>query len=180
MSENDWRENLVRRYPDLFVLRQGAKADEARGYPTVGDGWRELVEKAVERIAAALPAGSNFRVVQIKEKLATLRIHFRASDLADDALARLRDAIDLAEARSACTCEVCGAEGRPYDNDGWYLTRCKAHAEGEPVPACAGYENLFIERTLVDGKLRVARCRRYDRAHDVFVDAPLPPDFEEE
>ena len=37
-----------------------------------------------------------------------------------------------------------------------------------------------IESAMVDGKLMVTRCRRYDRDRDCFVDAALPPDWEDE
>ena len=177
MARGDWRETLMRRYADLFGLDGRAAPETASSYPAVGDGWRELVEKAVERIAAAVPAGMNFKITQIKEKLATLRMHFDADRLPDDALSTVREATLLAEMRSACTCEVCGAEGCFYDDDGWLKTRCAAHAAGAPIPAQPGYKHLLLEFTLTDGRLTISTCRRYDRARDCFVDAPPPPDW---
>ena len=126
---DSWQSDLMLRYPQLF---------QQAGYPTVGDGWQDLIERAVARVAAAVaggPAGSGVGIVQIKEKFGTLRLYYHARKLPTKIFARVREAIDLAEARSACTCEECGAEGRLYKRNGWYLTRCVDHAEGEPGPA---------------------------------------------
>lgn len=166
-----WQIELIKRYPLLF--------GSPGGYPTVGDGWQLIVEKAVARIDEAVgellkDAKAIVRVVQIKEKLGGLRIYVDWTALPPDVAAKIREAIDLAEARASCTCEVCGGAGRLHDRDGWYLTRCERHAEGEPVPE-QGDPDLYIQFVVKDGKMRVSRCRRYDRERDAFVDAPLPP-----
>jgi hypothetical protein len=41
----------------------------------------------------------------------------------------VEEATDLAEARSASSCEICGEPGRLY-GPGWLTTRCTLHAEG--------------------------------------------------
>jgi hypothetical protein len=171
---DDWRDDLMRRYPQLFA---------GSGYPTVGDGWQDLLERALKRIVTAVArdgAKASVRIVQIKEKFGTLRLYFHSRQLSKKALAELDEAIKLAEARSACTCEECGAEGRLYDRNGWYLTRCPRHSDGEPVAIKPGWDNLSVVRTATRGKVRVTSCRRYDRERDVFVAASLPPDFDEE
>lgn len=170
---DDWRHDLMRRYPQLF---------DQGGFPTVGDGWQDLLERALKRIAAAVarePAGS-FQIVQIKEKYGTLRLYFDGHKLSKKALVKVWEAIDLAEARSACSCEECGAEGRLYDRNGWYLTRCPRHSVGEPVEIKPGWDNLRVVRTVSRGKAGVLSGRRYDRERDVFVEAPVPPDFDDE
>jgi hypothetical protein len=74
----------------------------------------------------------------------------------------------LAEARSACTCEICGEPGRLHGG-GWLTTRCAAHAEGrQPIEARPGDDIHVLER-IVGGSRRTQR-RRYDRENDVFVD----------
>ena len=169
-----WQTELVKRYPLLF---QSDEPAHARGCPTVGDGWHLVVEKAIERIDAAvagLPRGS-LQIVQIKEKFAGLRLYVEWAALLPEVAAKVQEAIDLAEARSYCTCETCGAVGRLYDDDGWFTTRCDRHAEGAPVPATPGDDGLHIKFTVELGKMRVINCRRYDRERDAFVDAPLPP-----
>lgn len=177
----DWREALVRKHPDLFGLGRSAEPADLRSYPTVGDGWRDLVETAVARIAAAVAGapGGRLTITFIREKLASLRLDYDA-ELPEDVLARVDEAVALAEARSGCTCEVCGAPGQVYDDAGWYSLLCEVHARGERAWVRPGYENLYVERTVVDGHLRVSRCRRYDRRRDAFEDVPLPPDWEDE
>jgi hypothetical protein len=79
----------------------------------------------------------------------------------------------LAEARGACTCEVCGGQGR-LRSGGWLTTRCDAHAEGRPaIEVEEGFENLHADRRIVGGRV-TARFRIYDRAGDRFVEAGRP------
>lgn len=167
-----WQTELMKRHQDLF-----GPPGHQRGYPTVGDGWQLIVEKAIGRMSAAKESArkGSISISQIKGKLGGLRIYADWSGLPDDAAAEVRDAIDLAEARAYCTCETCGAIGRLHDDNGWYATRCDRHAQGEPVERKQGEPDLHIQYRMVDGKMRVTKCRRYDRELDAFVDAPLPP-----
>jgi hypothetical protein len=165
-----WQNALITRHPDLFL----SEDDHPRisGYPLVGDGWRELVERAVDRVAdtlAGAPSGS-VTIVEAKEKFATLRMYWRGTRLTKAAEEAVTDAIALAEARSACTCEVCGAEGVLHQVGGQLLTACTEHAKGSPVPIQAGWENVHLLRGTRDGKTAIIVCRRYDRASDSFVD----------
>jgi hypothetical protein len=166
---NDWRLELIRTYPDLFHPLPG-DPPTAEGWPCVGDGWRDLLERACARIRMAVQAeGGTFHATQIKEKYGTLRFYWEGA-LSPKTDALVEEAIDLAEARSACSCEVCGAEGRLY-GPGWLVTRCATHAEGRrPVEIKPGFDNIHLVQRLVDGKLRTVTCRRYDRATDSFVD----------
>ena len=171
---DEWRHDMMRRYPQLFGQS---------GYPTVGEGWRDLLDRALARIAAAVAgegSGGGLRIVQIKEKFGSLRLYYHGHQLSKAADAKVREAVELAEARSACTCEECGAEGQLYNRSGWYMTRCPRHADGKPVQFKPGWENLRVVRTVERGKFRVVSCRRYDRDGDIFVEAPLPPDFDED
>ena len=171
-----WQTDLLERYRNLFGSAEDPET--LRGYPTVGDGWRAVVEKAVERIDAALAGGpGRVEIVQIKEKLGGLRMYFHSRDLSAGSLAKVREAIDLAEARADCTCETCGAPGRLYDKGGWLSTRCELHAAGKLVLPRDPEPDVHIKWTIEDGRMRVISCRRYDRARDVFVDAPLPKDL---
>lgn len=172
-----WQIELIKRYPHLF---RSEFAERASGYPAVGDGWQLIVEKAVERIDAAVGdllrnGKAVIRIEQIKEKFGGLRLYADCTVLPLEIEARFQEAIDLAEARSYCTCEVCGARGRLHDDYGWFTTRCDRHAAGEPIEPKRGDPDLHIKYTLTDGKMRVIRCRSYDRERDAFVDAPLPP-----
>lgn len=161
----DWRTRLMDRYPALFPPRpDGARA----GYPSVGDGWTDLLERALGRIAAAVAgAPGAVRITQIKEKFAGIRIYYDAVGLSPEVLSAVDDAIDLAEARAECTCELCGEEGTLCDDAGWYTTRCRAHAVG--VSAARGGPAQY-ERTFYSGGREVRRTlRRYDRAGDRFI-----------
>lgn len=63
----DWRVRLIESYPDLF--HPSGNPPSAQGWPCVGDGWRDLLERACVRIRAAIQADSgSFRATQIKEK----------------------------------------------------------------------------------------------------------------
>lgn len=169
--DSGWRARLVESYPDLFH-----PADDpltAEGWPAVDDGWRELLERACARIRKAVRAdGGQFRATQVKEKYGTLRFHW-SGRLSPEARDRVEEAIDLAEARSATTCEICGEPGRLFGG-GWLATRCAVHAEGRPaVPVDEGFENLYVDRRLVGGRW-LPRSRFYDRDADRFVEAGRP------
>jgi hypothetical protein len=144
-----------------------------RGYPECGEGWRDLLERACLRIEAALAEDSAFAALQIKEKYGTLRFYWRGH-LTSEEETKVEEAIDLAVARSACTCEICGTEGRLHNRGGGLATACVNHAEGEPASVRPGFENLHIVRRFTAGGLETVSCRRYDRSTDSFAD--IDPD----
>jgi hypothetical protein len=160
--ERDRRIELMAAHPRLFGVA-------SQGYPECGEGWQDLLDRCCVRIEAALGRGDTFETLQIKEKYGALRFYY-GGRLSDAAKARVEEAIELAEARSACTCETCGAPGRLHDRGGWLATACPEHAQGEPVPVRPGRENLRIVGRLVGDRIRIASCRRYDRATDSFTD----------
>lgn len=170
-SDSGWRAELVESYPDLFRPQGDPLA--AEGWPAVDDGWRELLERACARIREAVrPDGGPFRATQIKEKYGSLRFYW-SGRLSPRATAQVEEAIDLAEARSATTCEICGGRGRLYGG-GWLTTRCPVHAEGRPaVQVDEGFENLHVDHRLVGGRW-LTRYRFYDRDADRFVEAGRP------
>jgi hypothetical protein len=167
----DWRVDLIEAHPGLFHPPAGAP-EAAEGYPDCEEGWRDLLERACDSIEAALEDGV-FRVIQIKEKYGMLRFYWDG-ELSPEAEAKVGEAIALAVVRSACTCEICGAEGRLYSRGGWLATACAQHARGEAVPIKPGFENLRIVWGTFNGHVRILSCRRYDRATDRSVD--VPPD----
>jgi hypothetical protein len=170
-SKPDWRRKLVESYADVFHPVGDPLA--APGWPAVDDGWRDLLERACARILAAVRlGGGTLRITQVKEKYGCLRVYWEGS-LVPETAARVEEAIDLAEARSATTCEICGEPGA-LRAGGWLTTRCDAHAEGRPaVPVEEGFENLHVDRRIVGGCVTV-RFRIYDRAGDRFVEAGRP------
>jgi hypothetical protein len=165
-----WQAALLARYPALFNQEINGRII-TQGYPSVDDGWRDLVETAIGRIAGAAavaPSGS-LRIGQIKEKFATLRVYLDSrTGFTGTTNAAIDEAICLAEARSACTCETCGEPGRLFKFGGWYKTACDEHgSKGKSVPERPGLENAHITWRYVDGK-RAVRARRYIRATDSF------------
>lgn len=164
----DWRFELIEAHAGLF----GSVDDppRAQGWPEVGEGWRDLLDRMCVRIRAAVQAGdATFKFSQIKEKYGTLRVYWDGT-LSSSANARVEEAIALAEARSACTCEVCGDEGRLYEAGYVLMTRCTAHAQGRPVESRPGGDNIYIVHRLADRRIRSVQCRRYDRETDSFLD----------
>jgi hypothetical protein len=78
----------------------------------------------------------------------------------------------IAKARSACTCETCGAEGRRYVNHGWLATACPKHAVGDPAPKRPGLENIhLVRRTPGTSEIYHARC---DRETDTLTEVTWP------
>jgi len=165
----DWRQALVESYNDIFR----PVGPSPPGLPAVDDGWRDLLERACARIRAAVRThGGSLRVTEISEKYGTLRLCWEGS-LSPDAAVSVEEAVDLAEARSATTCEVCGEPGALRAGD-WLATRCGAHAEGRPPAEEEGaVTHLHVERRLIDGRWRT-RSFHYDRTGDRFVEVDHP------
>lgn len=164
---NDWRVELVEAYPDLFhplADRPGV----AQASPECGEGWRDLLDRACARIRAVVQVdGGSFKATQVKEKYATLRFYWEGA-FSPEADAKVEEIIDLAEARSACTCEQCGKPGRLFNRGGWLMTACDEHGKGEPVAERRDFEEIHVVYHIVDGQ-PVAFGRRYDRSTDSFV-----------
>lgn len=162
-----WRTKLIENYPSLLRPPEGQPEVEA-GYISCEEGWSDLLARLFVRMQAVLQQGETIRIIQIKEKSATLRVYWRG-DVTPETVARVHEATALAEARSACTCEACGAEGRLYNLGKTCITRCATHAKGELVPVPPGQENVHLVRVpMPDGDRVVAR--RYDREADRFVE----------
>jgi hypothetical protein len=164
----NWRADLLTTYPDLF--HPVGDPPSAQGWPEVGAGWQDMLQRACARIRAAVHAdGGTFNATQIKEKYGTLRFYWDGA-LSSEAAARVEDAIDLAEARSAVTCEICGQPGR-LCGGGWLTTRCVTHAEGrQPIEAQPGdHIHIQVIERVVGGRSQTL-WRRYDRDSDSFVD----------
>jgi hypothetical protein len=79
----------------------------------------ELVEKyklALEAAEQKMP-----KLAQVKEKFGTMRLYV------DNSNPYVNGLIDMAEAMSEVTCEVCGSPGKTYTM-GWHKTLCLEHA----------------------------------------------------
>jgi len=106
-------DELRRDYADLFSPRfQGFQCET---------GWSTILGNA---LAALRRDASNASVVQVKEKLGTLRIVL--ADRLDPVASAI---VHRAETESATTCDVCGAEGQLIRSKGPVRTRCRLHQE---------------------------------------------------
>lgn len=162
--KRDWRLELVLAHPDLFDPASGPPRVEA----DIPDGWRDLLERLCGRMEAALQPGETIRITQVVRKSASLGIYWR-SNASAETVATFYEAIALAKARSACTCESCGEEGRLCGVGRAYTICCTRHMVGEWIPAPRDQENVHLVRVRkADGYRTVAR--RYDRSADRFLD----------
>lgn len=123
-----------------------------------GDGWHSLIHCLLgfaQHHAAQI--GVQPVVLQIKEKLGTLRVHWRGADEV------VRDLTQFAEDLSQSICEVCGDPGALVTNRyGGRRTRCPAHREvSDPDDPCAPAQPEQRPRT-----------RRRSHLHG---SAPMPP-----
>jgi hypothetical protein len=169
-ADQTWQAALVARYTNIFQVTENGRAYTA-GYPSVGDGWRELIETVVGRIAEAVAAAppACAVIVETKEKYGTLRLYWHGKNMDAGIEHAVKEAVALAEARSACTCEVCGRAGVLHARGDWLATACPEHAKGVPVPMRHGWENLHLVGDN-DGKAPMLVCRRYIRETDSFID----------
>lgn len=118
-EERDWRQQLCDRYP---FLRHG-------GFPSVGDGWRSILERMCAELAEEINASnvSDYQIVQIKEKFGVMRAYYSYDG---DKNNRLREIVKMAEVASNTTCEACGRPGEvrlPKDEPYWYKCCCMKH-----------------------------------------------------
>ena len=149
---------LFARYP-LFFVQLRPSSDPSMG-PGIacGDGWEPLIR----RVAAAadqirLRRGVICVAAQIKEKLGSLRVHYRVCGdlLRDEQFDRI---VAAAGNLSLRLCEVCGASGHLAIARGRvYRTLCEDHLSRRAV---ADYEAAHDE------------AKRFDPAHDF---RHLPP-----
>ncbi len=170
-SIQNWQIDFMHGHPRLFDVMYDDPA-HTPGYPLCGIGWRDILERLCDWIEHALADGDRFAFVCLGQKFGTLRLSW-AGTLWDESYARIEQAIALAEARSACTCEQCGEEGCLYRHEGVWMTRCPPDAKGEPVRIEAGLESFHVIRVTELRDMRVFFCRPYDRAAVAF--AGIPP-----
>jgi hypothetical protein len=171
----DWRIDFMRAHPRLFEILPD-EPERSFGYPLCEAGWRDVLERICARIDNALKANETFEFGRIKQKFGIARFDWYGG-VSDETATRIHEAVNLAVARSACTCEICGAQGRLHSNRGWLATRCADHAAGDPVPVRAGLENVRILRRR-PGAPDVYHAR-YDRETDTLKEIAPPAGSEE-
>jgi hypothetical protein len=164
---SDWQFQLASKHPHFFCLHPletefGCKMQ-------CGYGWCDIIERACVRIAAVLVDREQFRFEEIRERNGELRMYW-GGWLTARSEAAVRYAIDLAQARSVCICEVCGDTGRLRRDGDVRKTCCDLHAQGEAVPVRSGFENLHLAQKWIVGRQWTMVIRRYDPESDDFTD----------
>jgi len=124
----DWRDKLVAKYPSLYGDRKRDPKRASMAYPSVGDGWREILEDLSNEISK-IDRYKLVSVEQVKEKFGGLRFYFNVKEHDEvdkrDLLNRVFTLVSKAEERSQSVCEKCGAPGALYGNDhGWLKVLC--------------------------------------------------------
>ena len=141
---------LVERHPRLF------HGKHPRVMSDCPPGWQSLVDRFFADVDVMLDdeQARSFRVEQIKEKFAGLRIYWKlgkqkttAVDVfANDGIIRLQTQpnqptelfdqiaarVTLAEEEAAQTCQKCGSLGAERRSRGWLITLCAACAAPRP------------------------------------------------
>jgi hypothetical protein len=114
-------EKIFQSYPKLFPNRDNLQVSCMGFGFECGDGWFPLIDTLCHTIQNYVDNNSKPQpiVVQVKEKLGTLRFYADNTDRLIDGM------IWLAEAISARTCEVCGQPGK-LNTEGWHTVRCEA------------------------------------------------------
>ena len=119
-------QRLVERWPRWFNTRGDIRHTlMPRGF-TNDDGWFDILWRLCEDLEPLVAAfeeasGSQFEVLQVKEKFGGLRVYV------NDANEAIDQRIETAIQESFHTCEVCGQPGTLRE-DSWIKTLCDEHA----------------------------------------------------
>ncbi|OSI73295.1 hypothetical protein [Bradyrhizobium canariense] len=170
MVRTDWRIELLRSHRRLFEVGLG-EPEKSLSYPLCASGWCDVLHRLCARVETALSKSETFAFVRIIQQFGVLRVDYDAM-VSDATSFRIVEAVNLAIARSACTCEVCGARGRLYSQGGGRATRCADHAAGYPLPIEIGSENVRQYRR-TRRKLDMFYAS-YDREADTLTEISPP------
>jgi hypothetical protein len=174
MAEIDWRDHLMMRNASLFLKELGRRAYWP-GRPDVGDGWRELIELAIDRVRRAA-TGQKILISRISSTSGSARMSWEGPMSISHEIAReIERAIALARARSLCTCEICGSTGSQWRRGERLGTYCQRHGAGIPEPNLPGFQNLHLSFVFDAGRPATISFQRYHRESDRFLDVdPFP------
>lgn len=113
------------------------------------DGWFDLLYELSEGIQKLIDEGKedpNFAVHQVKEKFGTLRYYCSGTSEETERL------IDIAEAKSAKTCELCGEPGEVKDIGNWYVTLCETCHQEEVIRSQELFNSIKGDSTPIEDK----------------------------
>jgi hypothetical protein len=119
-------QKLVKRFPTWFNVNGDARHSLTPFGFQCDDGWYKILWRLcvdMEPLVADIEkeSGERFEVVQVKEKLGTLR--FYVSHHSDAINERIADA----SKESSRTCEVCGQPGKQRKTGGGLRAVCDEH-----------------------------------------------------
>lgn len=120
-QDTDLGKNLEARFPWL------ARTKVAWGWEC-DPGWEKIITDFLTVVDQECPNGKGFQILQVKEKLGTVRFYYRLDGVEEDTERRIRDAETLLDARSLHTCETCGKRGRMRNAGGYMFVACEDHA----------------------------------------------------
>lgn len=164
---------LYSTYPRLLIYRPGQGANLPMQFGIeCGDGWHSLIGCLLGFAQYhAAQTGVQPVVLQIKEKLGTLRVLWRGADEV------VRDLTQFAEDLSHSICEVCGDPGALVTNRyGGRRTRCQVHRDvSDPDDPCAPVQPEQRPRTRRRNDLpgSASMPPASDMPDQVLVDAAL-------
>ena len=123
------QDELYAKYPNIFAQKDLPITQSCMGWGiNVGDGWYKIIDELCQKIqdhtleVKRTYKKFNPQASQVKEKFGVLRFYI---DGADEYIYNL---IDEATAKSAKTCDVCGADGHCASYRRWWVTLCKEHS----------------------------------------------------
>jgi len=127
LMRKDLEEKLAKRFPSWFIVNGDVRHSLMPFGFEHGDGWYNILWRLcvdLEPLVAELEkeTSERFEVVQVKQKLGTLR--FYVSHHTDPIDKRIAEA----QEESSRTCEVCGQPGRQRETGGGVRARCDEHA----------------------------------------------------
>lgn len=122
MLESD--RHIIGQFPELFDLQSGpSQSAMTFGFQLNGSGGLVLLYRLCEKlqlIALELRTrGIEFKILQIKQKLGTLRMAHRGGNDA------IQAEIDRARAVALRTCELCGKPGELRSEHGYLIVLCR-------------------------------------------------------
>jgi len=116
-------EAIRAKHPDLITV----------GFDCNG-GWLPILNRYFDDVAEALDDAPSvsYELWQVKEKLGRLAIYsvLDSPTRDDEVRRRIGDAHERAMKEAKHTCDVCGGDGVLRVSEGWFATRCVAHADG--------------------------------------------------
>jgi hypothetical protein len=167
--EMNWRLELICRHRDLLSHDPSFPGINF-GTMFMPEGWREIIERAVRRLQAlADESGIPIRIVRMTRLNGILRIRCTPDVLPDQFRNRRKEIFELAEMRSALSCETCGGAAYAFKLGDETFTRCLDHAVGRLVARRSDFDDFEVTWKW-RGIHMVRSYRKYDRARDVFVE----------